>query len=92
MTTVTTDISALAAVLAEDAQRTYATPEARAALRCALADAANLCGALAKNIKIANPGWRRDNVSPPGLFAAWQVQQAAETIWKMRELIEVPSS
>jgi hypothetical protein len=92
MTTATTDISALAAAWAERAQSTYATPEARAALRCALGDAAHLCDALAKNIEIANPGRRRGSVSTAGRFAAWQVHGAGSTIWRMRELIEVPSS
>lgn len=59
----------------------------RAALRCALGDAAHLCDAIARQIEAANPGRKRGSVSGPGVELAAVAKRCGDTIWAMRDKI-----
>lgn len=72
------------------ATETYREPRERAALRCALGDAAHLCDLIRREIEANNPGRKRGSVSSIGQAMAANVEDAASMIWQMREMIEVP--
>lgn len=78
-------------VLAEYAMRTYRTPEERAALRCALSDAASLCDTLTKDIAAENRGNHgRGATTKRGRELAAVAKRCGDTIWALRDKITVP--
>lgn len=74
--------------MAATSQGIYREPPERAALRCALGDAAHLCDALARDIE--NLGRRRKTVNKKHQEMAAVARRCGDAIWKMRDLIEVP--
>jgi hypothetical protein len=70
------------------ALNTYQTTEERAALRCALGDAAALADTLALQIENENRT-ARGHVTKHGRALAAAVRRAGDDIWAMREKIDV---
>lgn len=64
----------------------YRTRRERAALRCALGDAAHLCDALARKVRDEYRG-RGGAVKKPGHDIAVWIERAGNEIWAMRELV-----
>lgn len=67
----------------------YATRVERAALRCALGDAAHLCDAIMREIASEWKG-RGGVTKKRGQELAEIAKRCGDEIWKMREKIEVP--
>lgn len=84
------ELNALLAELSAKAQETYTTREARAAMRCVLGDAAQLCDTMQIRIKAANPGRRKGSVSSVGLELADVAKRLGDLIWEMRGTVKVP--
>lgn len=71
----------------------YKTMGERAALRCALGDAAALCDGLAREIASENRGrGGKGAVTKLGLRLEEIAKRCADEIWAMREKIDVPQS
>jgi hypothetical protein len=69
----------------------YRTPGERAALRCALGDAAALCDGLARQIAAENRGrGGKGAVTKRGLELEAIAKRCGDAIWAMREKIDVP--
>jgi len=69
----------------------YKTPRERAALRCALGDAAALCDGLAREIAAENKGrGGKGAVTKRGLELEAIAKRCGDAIWAMREKINVP--
>ncbi len=76
--------------LSNRAQSIYKAPNERAAIRCALGDAAALCDWLVKGIKAENRGHKgKGAVTKRGHELAAVAKRCADAIWEMRELIHV---
>ena len=73
------------------AMQTYKTHGERAALRCALGDAAALCDGLAREIAAENTvrGAGR-TVTKRGLALEAIAKRCGDAIWKMRESVTMP--
>lgn len=75
--------------LVKVAQEVYTSHNERAAMRCALGDAAALCDSLAKEVAHTNRGRRgRGPVTKQGEQLALIAKRCADEIWSMREKIE----
>lgn len=84
------DIAKIQRQLSGAAMSVYTQPSERAALRCALGDAASLCDAMVRETERANRT-RGNRVSQGGLALAGAIKGAADAIWAMREMIDVES-
>lgn len=69
--------------------RTYREHAEKAAMRCALGDAAGLCDVIARSITEAGRG-RNGRVSQAVKDAAKIAKRCGDDIWAMRELIVLP--
>lgn len=85
-------IAAFVAEMAASAQRHYQTPRERAAMRCALSDAAHLCDAIAASVIKNNPGRQKEGVSQQGEAMLLAVRRCADMIWAMRAEITTANS
>lgn len=74
--------------MADSSMATYTSRQERAALRCALSDAAHLCDAVARDIE--NRFRRRKTVTKAGQEMATIAKMCGDAIWQMREQISVP--
>lgn len=74
--------------MADSSMVTYASQKERAALRCALGDAAHLCDAVARDIE--SRFRRRKTVTKAGQEMATIAKMCGDAIWQMREQISVP--
>lgn len=71
----------------------YKTPGERAALRCALGDAASICDGLARVIAAESRGrGGKGAVTKRGLELEAVAKRCGDAIWAMRERIDVPHS
>lgn len=71
------------------AMSAYSTSEGRAALRCALGDAAALCDGIARDIAAENRGrGGKGAVTKCGLELEAIAKRCGDAIWAMREKIE----
>jgi hypothetical protein len=77
-------------ILASSLQ-SYKTREERAALRCALGDAAALCDAINRDIR-AEHKTKREAISKRGLELSEVARKCGDAIWAMREKIDVPQN
>jgi hypothetical protein len=69
----------------------YKTARERAALRCALGDAAALCDGIAREIAAENRGRKgKGSVTKLGLQLEAIAKRCGDEIWAMRERIDVP--
>ena len=76
--------------MAAAAMSTYRTRGERAALRCALSDAAVLCDEMARKVAADHRGrGGRGKTTRHGQDLAATLKLAGDEIWKLRELIEV---
>jgi hypothetical protein len=74
--------------LAKSSQAVYQAHSERAALRCALGDAAALCDGLSRDIAAENRGYGgKGPVTKRGLELEAIAKRCADAIWAMREKI-----
>lgn len=79
------------AKLAAVSVETYKEHGERAALRCALGDAASLCDAIVRDIEAGHRG-RGGRITREGQKQATIAKVCAEAIWLMRERVAMPSA
>lgn len=76
--------------LSDAAQRVYKTHAERAAMRCALGDAASLCDVIVRDIASAHRGrGGKGAVTKLGNELAAIARRCGDEIWQMREKIRV---
>ena len=74
--------------LTDAAQKTYKTRKERAAMRCALGDAAALCDAISGAVETTFQN-KRGYIRKEGRVLAAQAKQCGDLIWKMRDGIDL---
>jgi hypothetical protein len=73
--------------------RAYTERQERAAMRCAMGDAAALCDAIAREMAARSRGrGGKGAVTKQGLILEAVAKRCADAIWAMREMIDVPSA
>lgn len=77
-----------AAKMVQAAMSIYQSRPERAAMRCALGDAAGLCDALARAIEADNKGNHgKGAITKQGQDRAAIARRCGDAIWQMRELV-----